>query len=135
MSRPTVQQLDELPSHCVRPLGTLAPTLLRQWADQAQQRYVEVDCGGLRERKAVLAAIGRALGFPDWYGANLDALFDCLTDLAAAEGAAGWVIVLLRLPSNAHFDVEQRAALLDVFRDAADAFADEGVALRVFYAS
>jgi RNAse (barnase) inhibitor barstar len=29
----------------------------------------------------VLAAIGRALDFPDHYGQNLDALWDCLTDL------------------------------------------------------
>ncbi len=31
---------------------------------------------------ALYRAIGDALGFPDWFGANLDALWDCLTDLA-----------------------------------------------------
>ena len=31
-------------------------------------------------RKAV-AGLGKELRFPDWYGGNLDALFDCLTDL------------------------------------------------------
>lgn len=31
----------------------------------------------------VLGAIGVALGFPDYYGRNLDALWDCLRDLAA----------------------------------------------------
>jgi len=29
-----------------------------------------------------LEAIGVALGFPTWYGRNLDALHDCLTDLS-----------------------------------------------------
>jgi RNAse (barnase) inhibitor barstar len=29
-----------------------------------------------------LDAIGAALSFPAWYGRNLDALFDCLTDLS-----------------------------------------------------
>jgi RNAse (barnase) inhibitor barstar len=28
------------------------------------------------------SALAATLGFPDWYGANLDALWDCLTDLA-----------------------------------------------------
>lgn len=31
----------------------------------------------------VLVAFGEALGFPGYYGANLDALNDCLQDLAA----------------------------------------------------
>ena len=26
--------------------------------------------------------MAQALAFPDWYGGNLDALFDCLTDLS-----------------------------------------------------
>ena len=26
--------------------------------------------------------LARGLGFPDWYGGNLDALYDCLTDLS-----------------------------------------------------
>jgi RNAse (barnase) inhibitor barstar len=83
----------------------------------------------------VLIAIGRAFGFPEWYGANLDALYDCLTDLPADRAAEGCVVVLLRLPYNEGFDVEQRDALLDVFRDAAEAYADDGIAMRVFYSS
>jgi hypothetical protein len=43
--------------------------------------------------------------------------------------------LLLRLPYTADFDVEARDALIDVFRDAAEHFADEGMALRVFYTS
>ena len=35
------------------------------------------DCEDLHTRLA------RGLGFPDWYGRNLDALYDCLTDLPA----------------------------------------------------
>ena len=34
-------------------------------------------CGAFHSR------IAQALGFPDWYGRNLDALYDCLTDLPA----------------------------------------------------
>ena len=30
-------------------------------------------------KEALHQYLARALGFPDWYGGNLDALFDCLT--------------------------------------------------------
>lgn len=36
---------------------------------------------GGTDRAAVLHNIGRALKFPDYYGKNLDALADCLSDL------------------------------------------------------
>ena len=36
---------------------------------------------GPRSSAEALDAIGRALDFPDYYGRNLDALWDCLTDL------------------------------------------------------
>lgn len=39
--------------------------------------------GNFIESKAQLhELIARELQFPDWYGKNLDALFDCLTDLS-----------------------------------------------------
>lgn len=126
--------LSALPSHCVRPLAPFTPAELERWAVRTTQRYVEVDLEAAATRKAVLAKIGRALDFPQWYGANLDALYDCLTDLPEREGPAAWVIVLRHLPKSGALDEEQRDALLDVFRDAAEAFADAGVGLRVFHA-
>lgn len=35
----------------------------------------------LETMEEVHALFARALELPDWYGRNLDALFDCLTDL------------------------------------------------------
>lgn len=46
----------------------------------APHRHV-VRRGALGKTEA-LAAIAEALEFPDWYGHNLDALYDCLTDLS-----------------------------------------------------
>ncbi len=34
----------------------------------------------LDSRKALHQTVSEALDFPDWYGGNLDALYDCLTD-------------------------------------------------------
>lgn len=44
---------------------------------------ITLDCGGLETKAQLHAALADALAFPDWYGNNLDALYDCLTDLDA----------------------------------------------------
>jgi RNAse (barnase) inhibitor barstar len=129
---PRPGSLDALPAQTLRRLGPQSVDELRRWAEQAGQRFALAECSDCVDKKAVLKAIGRALEFPDWYGANLDALYDCLTDLPE-RGDQGWVLVLERLPVGPRFDGEQRDALLDVFRDAGEVFADRGVPLRVFY--
>ena len=42
---------------------------------------VTIDCGGIATKEELHARIAEGLAFPDWYGHNLDALMDCLTDL------------------------------------------------------
>lgn len=55
---------------------------LRPRIEQAGWRWAHLD-GWTRETKAeVLDGLGEALGFPGHYGRNLDALADCLDDLA-----------------------------------------------------
>jgi RNAse (barnase) inhibitor barstar len=50
---------------------------------EAQERGAAVHLVGPVSSKAeALDAIGAALCFPAWYGRNLDALYDCLTDLS-----------------------------------------------------
>lgn len=132
MTDPTTVPLDRLPTQTVRRLGARGIDELRQWAEANRQRFVLAECSDCVDKKSVLRAVGRAFAFPEWYGANLDALYDCLTDLPES-GAQGWVVVLERLPGAPGLDAEQRDALLDVFRDAAEAFADRGIPLRVFY--
>lgn len=41
-----------------------------------------VDLGDCADKAAVLARIGQALQFPDWFGGNWDALADSLGDLS-----------------------------------------------------
>ncbi len=123
--------LADLPSNAVRPLGSLNPEILRSWASTAQHRFVHVVLTGIRERRPLLVAIGRAFEFPSWFGANLDALYESLTDLPERFPAAGYVVVLDGLAQGPETD--DNAALLDVFRDAAEEFASHGLALRVFY--
>ena len=42
-------------------------------------------------KSAFLAAVGKALDFPDYYGQNFDALADCLDDIGS--GTAGVVLL------------------------------------------
>ena len=55
----------------------------RHTVELAEHRLAYVDGWTLPEgRRAVLVALGEALGFPDWFGANYDALADSLRDLS-----------------------------------------------------
>ncbi|MBL8398378.1 MAG: barstar family protein [Candidatus Accumulibacter sp.] len=58
----------------------------------------EVDFADATKLDVVLDKFGLVLDFPDWYGRNLDALKDCLTDLSWCE-AAGYVLLVTRAES------------------------------------
>jgi len=124
--------LESLPAQTVRSLGGHDIDELQRAAARLGLRFVLAECSDCVDKESVLAAIGRAFELPPWYGTNLDALYDCLTDLPD-RGAAGWIVVLARLPRSPGFGDDDRAALLDVFRDAASDFAGRGISLRVFH--
>ena len=42
-----------------------------------------IDCAVITTRQDFHRILAQTLGFPEWYGNNLDALYDCLTDLFA----------------------------------------------------
>lgn len=42
---------------------------------------IRLDGARLRGREEAMELLGRALVLPEWWGRNLDALYDCLTDL------------------------------------------------------
>ena len=45
-------------------------------------RICILDGENILNREMLHDTLTAALDFPDWYGRNLDALYDCLTDLA-----------------------------------------------------
>lgn len=44
-------------------------------------KTITIDCTPMDTPAAFHTALAQELSFPAWYGGNLDALFDCLTEL------------------------------------------------------
>ncbi|MCL4747016.1 MAG: barstar family protein [Burkholderiaceae bacterium] len=124
-----------IPPHAVLPLGAYDFAELRKSARRADQRLLHADLGAARDKGAVLDALAKAFELPKHFGRNLDALYDCVTDLEPGPGAEhpGFVVVLENLPSTDAFGAKERNALLDVFREAAEYYYDRDWAFRVFY--
>lgn len=124
-----------LPLQVVLPLGAYQGETLERDALRADQRCLRAELGAASDKAAVLEAIGCSFGLPAHYGANLDALYDCLLDLNPLADAEqpGFLLVLADLPDGPGFDAAQRDALLQVFRDAAEYFSDRDIAFRVLY--
>jgi len=87
-----------------------------------------VDLARAGDRQGLLAAVGRDMAFPEWFGSNWDALADCLNDLGWRPGE-GYLVLL------EHCDLlDERAAgelviALQIFEEAANTWRGQGMAL------
>ena len=107
---------------------------LMQAAANAGQHFLYANLSAAQSKQDVHEAIATGFLFPAHYGKNLDALYDCMTDLVHKAGQqTGFVVVLDQIPDNARFDREAREQLLDVFRDAADFWGERRIPFRCFY--
>lgn len=70
-----------------------------------------LDASRLSDRQAAHVYLKEQLNLPDYYGNNLDALYDCLTDLGETE------IQFVNLEGG---EGSYLARLLPVFREAAE---------------
>ena len=103
-------------------------------AQDLGQHFLYAHLGAAQSKQDVLDGIADAFLFPTHFGKNLDALFDCMTDMVHKSGQQpGFVVVLEQLPDNPRFDREAREQLLDVFRDAADFWGERKIPFRCFY--
>lgn len=108
---------------------------LTQAATLLGQHFLYVNCAEAQTKAEVLETVINSFLLPRQYAKNFDTLTHCLTDVVYKAGPQpGFVIVLEGLPCAPKFDKEARETLLDVFRDAADFWADKKVPFRVFYA-
>jgi RNAse (barnase) inhibitor barstar len=129
-----VNLLANVPPNLVQSIRAFRVTDLQAEASRMGQHFLYAHCAGASTKQQVLTAIAQSFQFPKYFGKNFDALSDCLTDLPHKAGPQpGFVVVLEQLPETSKFDKEAREKLLDVFRDAADFWADKRIAFRVFY--
>ena len=107
---------------------------LMKAAEEVGQHFLYANLSLAQTKQDVLEQIATAFTFPVHFGKNLDALYDCMTDLVHKAGAQpGFVVVLEQIPDNPRFDREAREQLLDVFRDAADFWGERRIPFRCFY--
>lgn len=77
---------------------------------------VVVDCDRARNRSAVLRAVVKAIDYPEFFGGNLDALFDCLSD-TLLDQKVGLFLWFRHLHSGDPALVEDSQAIEAVCRD------------------
>lgn len=78
-----------------------------------------VDLAACQKVVEALRQIGTVLHFPTWYGANFDALFDCLTDPDGQAGKAS-VLVLNGVDALQQTESENYSTLLEVLQAVAE---------------
>ena len=98
--------------------------------DAAQGGALQVSrihLSGAGDKQALMQRIAAALQFPGWFGANWDALEDCLGDLSWSK-AGGHVLLF---EGAADLPADERGILLDILASAAANWMERG---RPFFA-
>ena len=92
----------------------------------------EADLTGCHDKAGLLERLARSMAFPEWFGGNWDAWFDCLSDLGWHAPAAGYVLVVRHALGMHRTAPETLDTALAIVEDAARVWADRGVTLRAF---
>ena len=56
-----------------------------------------IDCTQIKNRNDLHTIFRETLSFPEWYGNNLDALYDCLTEISGKVRLLDWETAEARL--------------------------------------
>ncbi|WP_294270668.1 barstar family protein [Propionivibrio sp.] len=104
---------------------------LRQAADELKQHVFSVDLEHAHNVPGFIKALSRDLDFPEWFGGNLDALHDCLTDFSW-HPAPGYIITLGG-SETLRANPTSFAAFNQVLASAVQAWQARNIPFRVFY--
>ncbi len=88
-------------------------------AGEAGLTALVIECDRARSRAAVLRAIVKAVVFPEFFGSNLDALYDCLC-VTVLDQKRGLFLWFDRLHTGDPVLAEHARAILAVCADVAD---------------
>jgi len=106
------------------PHGDIAPLITG--AEAAACLVQRVDLTDVQDKEQMLATIGKALGFPEWFGHNWDALNDCLLDMAWRP-AEGYVVILDHCDGIHGRAEADFVTLIQAFQSAASEWRELGV--------
>ena len=104
---------------------------LEKAAAQLKQAFFKVDLRRASNVPGFIRALQRDLAFPEWFGGNLDALNDCLSDFSW-QPAPGYVIVLTG-STALRANPTSLAAFNEVLASAVDVWRARAIPFRVFY--
>jgi RNAse (barnase) inhibitor barstar len=88
-----------------------------------------IDLAGCRDKETFLERTAAALDFPDWFGRNWDAFYDCLADLGWRPGG-GYLLVFEHAGDMRRDAPEALDTAISILGDAAAAWARRGVPFR-----
>lgn len=71
-----------------------------------------IDCSAIHSTMQMHRILKKTLSFPDWYGNNLDALYDCLTELPQQTH-----LILLHWRSESRFLARFHSVFADAQQD------------------
>jgi hypothetical protein len=90
-----------------------------------------LDLSGVTDRPGLMTACADALRLPDWFGANWDALADCLSDLQWWPAGPGRLILVRNWQDYAAARTDEWRILQEIFADAAAHWRDTDTGLAV----
>lgn len=100
--------------------GVLAASL--SWLADHGYQVAEIDVASCQDTETLLDRFAETMNFPDYFGRNLMALNDCMSDVARGDygadldpKATGLVLVLRRYDAFATRECRDAHAILDIF--------------------
>ncbi|WP_371597158.1 barstar family protein [Streptomyces sp. NBC_00564] len=90
-----------------------------------------LDLAGVTDKAGLMTACATALRLPDWFGANWDALADCLGDLEWWPAQQGRLILVQGWQEYAALSPADWRLLQEIFADAAAHWRETGTPLAV----
>ncbi|MBX6318029.1 barstar family protein [Pigmentiphaga sp.] len=117
-------------SECLKTGGALYDQgvdarMLKRAAQESNLALFEVDCSRAKSKSAVLRAIANTVDFPEHFGGNLDALYDCLCD-TVLDQEVGMVLALRHVRQDDPGLAEHAAAIAQVGEDVVEFARENG---------
>ena len=86
------------------------------WLSAHDYRVLSLQTGEQQEPGEMLVELGKLLAFPEYYGRNLDAFNDCLSDVAVPD-TGGLALVIYQFDAFARSNRAFAQAVLDICAD------------------